>query len=181
MKNAPKFPLAVTIFLVLALVVSVAVALQQTYFTQASLSDDPMFISVGNERSDGFTVAWVTTKENIGTVIMDGIDLSFSESDSTSTHVVEVTGLDPSKQYSFSIQSADILDNNGGLLYSGFTTSRDFDTEDRLMFGRIFGKDSVTPLDEGFVAVSFEDKQLNRSKHYHCSIKHSRRMASRQS
>ncbi|MBT4605139.1 fibronectin type III domain-containing protein [archaeon] len=94
----------------------------------------------GNVTDSGAIIDWETDEEadslvSYGTSI-DSIDLEISSSDNVMTHSLEVSGLDESTEYFFSVASSnvdgDAFDDNEGNYYS-FTTeaaSESTDTED---------------------------------------------------
>lgn len=154
--------------IVVVLALTVYIAIQRTnLLSEAGATTEPKFINVMNETSDGFTVGWITTKATQGTVTIIGEKRTFVEPEEKSkTHLIEVTGLKAGQRYEFEILSGTITDNNQGANYEAFTTKYDFAPSNKLLFGRIFGKDSLTPLAEGYVTISAEVNGARTNKVY---------------
>jgi len=145
------------IFLLAAVALTTYLVLQRTIFqSEAGATEEPKFITVTNEREDGFTIAWITTKDTQGTVKLINENLTFAESEMGKTHIIEIDGLDSGSVYKFSITSGAEFDDNEGIGYEAYTTKVEPRSENKLFFGRIFGKDSTTPLKEGFITMQSE-------------------------
>lgn len=132
--------------------------------TQAEATEDPKFITVSNENTGGFTVSWITTKETQGTITLINEGMTLAESGRGKVHTIEVNGLEEGINYKFSITSGTILDDNKGKYYDAFTSKVDPDAENKLIFGRIFGKESNTPLAEGFITLQAENNGIQSNK-----------------
>lgn len=147
---------------------TIYIALQRTQLlSEAGATEDPKFINVLNENADGFTVAWVTTKSTQGAVILPDENLTFVEKEEKSkTHIIEITGLQAGKRYAFRVLSGTVVDDNQGVNYEAFTTKYQFPIENKLLFGRIFGKDSITPLTDGYVTIHAETDGIITNKIY---------------
>ncbi len=147
---------------------TVYIAIQRTQLlSEAGASEDPKFINVLNENADGFTIGWVTTKSTQGAILLPEEGLTFVEKEEKSkTHLIEITGLEAGKRYAFQVLSGTILDDNAGVNYEAFTTKYQFPVENKLLFGRIFGKDSVTPLSDGYVTIHAEVNGVTTNKIY---------------
>lgn len=162
----PKFPLFMGIIAILIIVpLTIYLVLQRTQLlSEAGANDEPKFITVANETDDGFTIAWVTTKATQGSVILPFEGLTIPGKANTKTHVIEVSGLEAGKRYLFKLLSGTVSDDNQGAYYEAFTSKIPATQDNQLIFGRIFGKESTTPLQEGFVTLFTETGGVRTNK-----------------
>mgnify|MGYP000844984569 CR=1 FL=1 len=154
--------------LIAIVALTVYLALQGTQlFIEAGTTEVPKFINVVNENESGFTVAWITTKNTKGSVILPEEGLTYtSNNDNTRTHVVEVNGLKAGRRYSFQLLSGTIVDDNQGVYYEAFTAKNKFSIDNKILFGRIFGLENNTPLSEGYITIHTETNGLITNKVY---------------
>lgn len=147
----------ILVLLILGIGATTYLVLQRTLFeTQAEATEDPKFITVSNENTEGFTISWITTKETQGTVTLINEGLTFAETGRGKTHTIKIDGLEEGVNYKFSVRSGSILDDNEGKYYDAFTSKTEPTAENKLIFGRIFGKESTIPLSTGFVTLQVE-------------------------
>jgi hypothetical protein len=143
---------------ILALLVIIPVA--TSYFMRngfelriAALQDDePANVVVTDATSNSFRVSWITEREVIGAVeLSDGA--TFSESDSTSYHVVNVVGLQSSTDYKFSLSSGakDFEEE-----YSQSTAQAVLSDEQFPIYGQVFSADGFSFQQGGIITLSLD-------------------------
>lgn len=118
-----------SIFLFTVSVLVVALSMQ---FINRNVSAAPYMqminkVYITNIWEGGFTVSWTTetamdghvdygTDESLGNTASDGVA-------STTTHIVEISGLSADTDYLFQVRSGTTTDNNGGVYYNVHTGS----------------------------------------------------------
>lgn len=143
---------------ILALLVIIPVA--TSYFMRngfdlriaALESDEPANVVVTDATSNSFRVSWITERKVIGAVKLEN-GQTFSESDSTSYHTLNVVGLQGSTDYKFSLSSGS---KDFEKEYSQTTAQVVLGEEQFLIYGQVFSADGFSFQQGGVITLSLD-------------------------
>lgn len=157
-----------SLFVVLGLLVTLPIitaslAKQGFEIRISALEDDsPQKVVVSDVGSDSFRVTWLTEREVIGGVKVEGS--SFYENEKTSFHTIEVNSLRSGTLYSFILlsDSKEFLAEEGKS-YDVTTSTVSLKNGDFLVYGQVFSPDGYT-FQQGGIITIFLSNDLGESQ-----------------
>jgi len=120
----------------------------------SALEDDaPKQVTISDITATSFRVSWITEREVIGGVKLDGTSLY--EDAKASFHSVEVTSLTPRTSYTFVLLSdSSEFSQENGAGYSVQTAGQTFTNGDFLVYGQVFSPDGYTFQQGGLITLT---------------------------
>lgn len=128
----------------------------------APLMQTISFVNITDVRDGSFVVTWETNTASDGyvdwgTSTPPGNTAADSVA-STTTHLVQLSGLNPSTTYYFQVRSGTTTDDNGGAYYSVTTgPSLSLPVGTKILYGTMYAVGGVTPVANGIVYIRLVD------------------------